>query len=153
MAVEREQGLSKKQMERAYKNYQDRYEAQAQKMRNKGLAMHDKRELTFSEYKMTRRAFVDELRAAGRPIININQTIVSKQQYEFSMEQARGIREAGSKLGLDLQSQSLVSIRGGRKVRNEDLSLINNALKEEYPQLSGVERAQWIKENIFGDSL
>jgi len=152
MAVEKEQGLSKKQMYNAYRNYLSRYVKQEAKMIRRGTSMHDDK-LTYSEYKMVRRAKVEELKAAGRPVWNINQTIVSEQQYEFSMSQAKGIREASAKLGVDLGEQSLMEIRGGRDIRNEDLSLINNALKDKYPELSGVGRAKWIKDNIFGDSV
>ena len=152
MAIEREQGLSKKQMYNAYRNYLSRYVKQEDKMIRKGTAMHDDK-LTYNEYKMVRRAKVEQLREAGRPVININQTIVSEQQYEFSMAQAHGLREAGRELGLDFQTESLMKLRGGRDIRNEDLSLINSALKEKYPDLSGVGRAQWIKDNIFGDSV
>lgn len=144
-------GLSKKQMYNAYRNYLSRYVTQANKMVRKGTYMHDDK-LTFNEYKMVRQAKVDELREKGKPIININQSIVSEQQYEFSMEQARGLREAASELGLDFQEESLMKIRGGRDVRGEDLTAINNALKMKYPLLSGTERAQWITDNIFGDS-
>lgn len=152
MAVEREQGLSKKQMYNAYRNYLQRYNTQAEKMVRRGTYMHDDK-LTYNEYKMVRRAKVEELRDSGRRVININQTIVSEQQYEFSMSQAKGLREAGKELGLEFEGESLMKLRGGRDIRNEDLSLINNALKDKYPDLSGVQRAQWIKDNIFGDSV
>jgi hypothetical protein len=149
----REQGLSKKQMNNAYRNYLERYNRQKEKMIRKGTYMHDDI-LTYEEYKATRRAFIEEQKAKNpdKKVININQSIVSAQQYEFSMEQAKGLREAGKDLGLDLSEESLMKLRGGRDIRNEDLSLINNALKEKYPALSGIERSKWITEHVFGDS-
>ena len=151
MAVEKEQGLSKKQMYNAYQNYLSRYTRQADKMIRRGTYMHDDK-LTYSEYKMVRRAKIEQMKDEGKRLININQTIVSEQQYEFSMAQAKGLRSAGQELGLGFADESLMKLRGGRDLRNEDLSLINSALKEKYPELSGIQRAEWIKENIFGGS-
>lgn len=152
--VYKEQGLSKKQMYNAYRNYISRYTKQKEKMIRKGTYMYDSHMMNYEEYKAVRKAYVDEQKAKnpGEKVININQTLVSKQQYEFSREQAIGIREAGKELGLDFEEETLMKIRGGRDIRNEDLSLINNALKDKYPALTGTERSQWITDHIFGDS-
>lgn len=149
----KEQGLSVKQMKNAYRNYVKRYNVQRSKMARRGLKMYDEHKLTYSEYKMNRRALVEQMKSEGKRIININQTIASTQQYEFSLEQAKGLRKAGEELDLELSNESILQLRSGRDVRNEELSLINNALKDKYPDMTGTQRAKWITDNIFYGSL
>lgn len=144
--------LSDKQMRAAYRNYMYRYETQEAKMIRRGERMNDEM-LSFGSYKATRRAFVEDLQSKGKRVININQSIVSEQQYEFSRTQARGIRDIAESYDIEpLKGQSILSLRSGQAIRNEDLSLINNALKEQHPDWTGSQRARFITDNIFADS-
>ena len=145
--------LSKKRLQNAYKNYVKRYNEKSAIMKRHGTTMASDK-MTYREYKMTRKAYVE----AGQEI-NINQTIVSDQQYEFSMGQARSLREAARELDLSFAKDNIIQIRRGGVVRNEDLTEINNRLKEladKFPGIyddfaTGTGRANWIKENIFWD--
>ena len=145
--------LNAKRLRKAYKNYVKRYKQKRGVMERHGSEMASGM-MTYREYKMTRQAYVD----AGVDI-NINQTIVSDQQYEFSISQARSLKEAAKEMDLSFKEESLIKISGGRAVRNEDLTEINNRMKEladKYPTIyedftTGRGRAAWIKENIFWD--
>ena len=144
--------LSPKQMRAAYRNYMNRYEAQEAKMLRRGERMNDEM-MTFGSYKATRRAYVEDLQSRGKRVININQSIVSDQQYEFSRLQARGIKDIAETYNIEnLKDQSILKLRSGQAIRNEDLSLINNALKEAHPDWTGAQRARFITDNVFADS-
>ena len=144
--------LSPKQMRAAYRNYMYRYEVQEQKMLRRGQRMNDEM-MTFGSYKATRRAYVEDLQSRGKRVININQSIVSDQQYEFSRLQARGIKDIAESYGIEsLKDQSILRLRSGQSIRNEDLSLINNALREQHPDWTGAQRARFITDNVFADS-
>lgn len=145
--------LTAKRLRKAYKNYVKRYKQKEAVMERHGTDMASGM-MTYREYKMTRKAYVE-----SGVDININQTIVSDQQYEFSLRQARSLKEAAKEMDLSFKEESLIQIRGGGAVRNEDLTEINNRMKElaeKYPNIyedfaTGRGRAAWIKENIFWD--
>lgn len=139
--------LSQKQQWRSYKNYLSRYTAKKEIMEKHGTSMYDTRPMTFDDYLAARDALVE----SGRKI-NINQTLVSRQQYEFTQEQGRALRNVGQELGLEFGREDMVNLRGGGDIRMEDLTLINNRLKELYPNMSGIERGQYITHYVFGDS-
>lgn len=140
-------------MQNAYKNYVKRYNEKAAVMKRHGTTMASDK-MTFREYKMTRRAYVE-----SGIVININQTIVSDQQYEFSLSAGRALKKYAEDMELSFAGESLISIRRGSAIRNESLSELNEAMKEladRYPKLygefaSGTGRAKWIKDNIFWD--
>ena len=136
--------LPEQRLMRSYQNYVDRFIEKEALMERHGTKMYDDRPMTFDEYCAARDALIE----SGQEI-NINQTLVSRQQYEFTREQGRALREAGRELGLEIGDEKIINLRGGGVVRNEDLSLINNKLKELYPNMTGIERAKWITDNIF----
>lgn len=136
--------LSTKRQYKAYQNYLERYYTQKAKMERRGTYMYDPHVMSFDDYLTARDSLIEE----GQEI-NINQTIVSKQQYEFTREQGRALKDVGEKLGLEIGSENLMNLRGGGAIRNEDLSLINEKLKELYPGWTGLQRAEYITDNIF----
>lgn len=143
MAVKSDE-LSERRQWKAYQNYVDRYIEKEAIMERHGTQMYDSRPLTFDEYLAARDALIDE-----GVEININQTLVSRQQYEYTMAQGRALRDTARELGLDIGNEKLINLRGGGAIRYEDLTLINNKLKELHPEWSGIQRAQYITDNIF----
>ena len=137
--------LSERRQLKSYQNYVDRYIAKEALMERHGTAMYDPRPMDFDEWAKMRDTLIEE----GHEI-NLNQTIVSRQQYEFTREQGQALKKVGKDLGLNIGSENLINLRGGGTIRNEDLSLVNNKLKELYPNWTGVQRADWISENIYG---
>ena len=132
--------LSKKQMHNAYINYKRRYRAKAKSMKRRGLEMAD-RILTRAEYEMVRAEAVSE-----GITININQTIVSNQQYEYSQDIARQFKKVATEFDLSWKDVTITQIRTGEI----DVSGINNALKEQFPEMTGKQRAKWISHEVFG---
>lgn len=132
--------LSKKQFDRAYANYKKRYRAKAKLMKRRGLAMEDTM-LNKKEYKMVRQAYIDD----GRTI-NINQTIVSDQQYSYGQKVAMRFKKVAEERNLDWKKLQLYKIRSGEI----DVSGINNWLREDYPEWTGTQRADFISHEIFG---
>lgn len=138
--VVRENYLSKKQMHNAYINYKRRYRAKEKSMKRRGLEMAD-RILNRAEYEMVRAEAVAE----GRTI-NINQTIVSNQQYEYSQDIARQFKRVSEEYDLEWKNLTITQIRTG----DIDVSGINNELKERFPEMTGKQRAKWISHEVFG---
>ena len=138
--VVRDNYLSKKQMHNAYINYKRRYRAKAKSMERRGLEMAD-RMLNKSEYEMVRAEIVSE-----GVTININQTIVSNQQYEYSQSIARQFKKVSEEYDLEWKNLTITQIRTGEI----DVSGFNNMLKEKFPMMTGKERAKWISHEVFG---
>lgn len=136
--------LPEERLWKSYQNYLERYMRQKEKMENRGTSMYDPRPMSFDDYCAARDALIE----SGQEI-NINQTLVSHQQYEFTYQQGRALRDTARELGLEIGDENLMVLRGGGDIRNEDLSLINNKLKELYPEMTGIERAKYITDNIF----
>ena len=132
--------LSKKQMHNAYINYKRRYRAKAKSMKRRGLEMAD-RMLNKAEYEMVRAEIVSE----GQTI-NINQTIVSNQQYEYSQSIARQFKRVSEEYDLEWKNLTITQIRTGAI----DVSGFNNMLKEKFPEMTGKQRAKWISHEVFG---
>jgi hypothetical protein len=132
--------LSKKQMHNAYINYKRRYRAKAKSMERRGLEMADDM-LNRSEYELAR---ADALRHGVT--ININQTIVSKQQYEYSQDIARQFKRVSEEFDLEWKNLTITEIRTGEI----DVSGLNNMLKETFPEMTGKQRQQWISYEVFG---
>ena len=132
--------LSKKQMHNAYINYKRRYRAKAKSMERRGLEMAD-RMLNKAEYQMVRAEIVSE-----GVTININQTIVSNQQYEYSQSIARQFKKVSEEYDLKWKNLTITQIRTGEI----DVSGFNNMLKERFPEMTGKERAKWISHEVFG---
>ena len=132
--------LSKKQMHNAYINYKRRYRAKAESMKKRGLKMNDDI-MTRAEYEKVRADFV------SRGItININQTIVSNQQYEYSQDIARQFKRVSEEFNLEWKDKTITQIRMGAV----DVSGLNEMLKEQFPQMTGKQRQEWISYEVFG---
>lgn len=129
-----------KRLDNAYANYKKRYKAKAKLLKRHGYEMADKM-LTKREYKMVRQGYVDE----GRKV-NINQTIVSDQAYEYSQETARRFKKTAEKFDLTWKNKSVMELRKAEI----DVSEINNQLKELYPDWTGSQRADYISNEVFG---
>lgn len=127
-------------MHNAYINYKRRYRAKEKSMKRRGLEMAD-RILNRAEYEMVRAEAVAE----GRTI-NINQTIVSNQQYEYSQDIARQFKRVSEEYNLEWKDKTITQIRMGEI----DVSGFNNMLKEKFPMMTGKERAKWISHEVFG---
>lgn len=140
-------------MRKSYRNYVKRYKEKEVIMKKRGLTMASDK-MTYREYKMTREAYKNEGYTT-----NINQTIVSDQQYEFSQGQARALKEAAKEMSLSFRNESIAKIRRGSTERNALLKELNENMKElaeRYPNIyeefaTGSNRAQWFKDNIFWD--
>ncbi len=132
--------LSKKQMHNAYINYKRRYRAKEKSMKRRGLEMAD-RMLNRSDYELARAMAV-----ADGITININQTIVSEQQYEYSQDVARRFKRVSEKYGLEWKDKTITQIRTG----DIDVSTMNDMLKEQFPEMTGKQRAKWIGHEVFG---
>ena len=132
--------LSKKQMHNAYINYKRRYRAKEKSMKRRGLEMAD-RMLNRSDYELARAMAV-----ADGITININQTIVSEQQYEYSQDVARRFKRVSEQYDLEWKDKTITQIRNG----DVDVSGLNNMLKEQFPEMTGKQRAKWIGHEVFG---
>ena len=132
--------LSKKQMHNAYINYKRRYRAKEKSMKRRGLEMAD-RILNRAEYEMVRAEAVSE-----GITININQTIVSNQQYEYSQDIARQFKRVSEEYDLEWKNLTITQIRTGEI----DVSGLNDMLKEKFPEMTGKQRQQWISYEVFG---
>lgn len=127
-------------MHNAYINYKRRYRAKAKSMKRRGLEMAD-RMLNKAEYEMVRAEAVEE-----GLTININQTIVSNQQYEYSQKIARQFKKVAKEFDLKWKDVTITQIRTGEI----DVSGINNTLKEQFPEMTGKQRTKWISHEVFG---
>ena len=132
--------LGKKQMHNAYINYKRRYRAKEKSMKRRGLEMAD-RMLNRSDYELARAMAV-----ADGITININQTIVSEQQYEYSQDVARRFKKVSEKYDLEWKDKTITQIRTG----DVDVSGLNDMLKEQFPEMTGKQRAKWIGHEVFG---
>ena len=127
-------------MHNAYINYKRRYRAKEKSMKRRGLEMAD-RILNRAEYEMVRAEAV-----AHGLTININQTIVSNQQYEYSQDIARQFKRVSQEYNLEWKNKTITQIRMGEI----DVSGLNDMLKEKFPQMTGKQRQQWISYEVFG---
>ena len=127
-------------MHNAYMNYKRRYRAKAKIMDKKGLKMAMPM-LNRSDYELARAMAVND-----GVTININQTIVSRQQYEYSQDVARRFKRVSEEHDLEWKDLTITEIRKGAV----DVSAINNMLKENYPDMTGKQRAKWISHEVFG---
>lgn len=127
-------------MHNAYINYKRRYRAKEKSMKRRGLEMAD-RMLNRSDYELARAMAV-----ADGITININQTIVSEQQYEYSQDVARRFKRVSEKYNLEWKDKTITQIRTG----DIDVSTMNDMLKEQFPEMTGKQRAKWIGHEVFG---
>ena len=127
-------------MHNAYINYKRRYRAKEKSMKRRGLEMAD-RMLNRADYELARAMMV-----ADGVEININQTIVSEQQYEYSQAVARRFKRVSEEYNLEWKDKTITQIRMG----DVDVSGLNAMLKEQFPEMTGKQRAKWIGHEVFG---
>lgn len=127
-------------MHNAYINYKRRYRAKEKSMKRRGLEMAD-RMLNRADYELARAMMV-----ADGVEININQTIVSEQQYEYSQAVARRFKRVSEEYNLEWKDKTITQIRMG----DVDVSELNAMLKEQFPEMTGKQRAKWIGHEVFG---
>ncbi len=127
-------------MHNAYINYKRRYRAKEKSMKRRGLEMAD-RMLNRSDYELARAMAVND-----GITININQTIVSEQQYEYSQAVARRFKKVSEEYDLEWKDKTITQIRTG----DVDVSGLNDMLKEQFPEMTGKQRAKWIGHEVFG---
>lgn len=132
--------LSKKQQKRAYDNYKKRYRAKKRSLNKRGYDMASEM-LNKKDYLRVRALQVSE----GREI-NINQTIVSEQAYEYSHEVAKRFKKVAEEHGLVWQEKTYTQIRKGAV----DVSALNEELKLIHPDWTGYDRANYISNEVFG---
>lgn len=132
---------SSKRLDNSYKNYVKRYKAKEAMLKKKGYKMASKMIKSKKMYKAVREAYIEE----GRTI-NINQTIVADQAYEYSQKTARRFKATAEKFNLDWSDKTITQLRKGEI----DVSSINDILKEEYPDWTGKDRAEYISYEVFG---
>ena len=130
----------KKRLDKAYENYEKRYDAMAESLAKRGYEMADTK-LNKREYEMVRTAYIND-----GVTKNINQTIVSDQAYEYSQKTARRFKKTAKKFNLEWKDKSITELRKGEI----DVSAINDILKEEYPDWTGTQRQQYISYEVFG---
>ena len=130
-----------KRLDNAYANYKKRYKAKKKMLARKGYPMADTM-LNKREYLMVREAYIDE----GQKI-NINQTIVSAQAYEYSQKTAKQFKKTAEKYDLDWKDRTITELRKGIGV---DVSDLNEMLKQIYPNWSGTDRQKYISYEVFG---
>lgn len=133
-----------KRLDNSYKNYKKLFKEAKYKFAKKGKKMDDDKLLTKSEWLTQRMTLID----AGHKT-NINQTIVSAQKYKYSQELARRIKEGAKKVGLDYEKKSIYAIRQG-VIEGDDLSAVNEQLRDDHPDWNGYRRSHYIAHEVFG---
>lgn len=129
-----------KRLDNAYANYKKRYRAAKKQLKKKGYDMASDM-MTKREYLRIRDIYQREVTT-----ININQTIVSDQKYEYSQKTARRFKATAEKFDLDWKDKSITELRKG----GVDVSEINEILKEEFPDWTGYQRQEYISYEVFG---
>lgn len=129
-------------LDNAYANYKKRYKAKEKMLNKKGYEMASEM-MTKREYKRIRKLYMEEQGIK----ININQTIVSDQAYEYSQKIARQFKKVAEEYNLDWKNQTITELRKGVKV---DVSALNEALKEEHEDWTGKQRQEYISHEVFG---
>lgn len=81
------------------------------------------------------------------------QAMVRKQAYKFTRKQAialrKGAKEGNEETG-EFKEQRIYEIMTNRDFELDFLSDVNNELKELFPEMTGTERAKYIKKEYFG---
>ena len=132
----------------AYAKYVNDFGKKSANLINKGYTPADSIVLTYDEYVASRKAYS----AAGVAAGNITNKIISNQLYQVNQYTARNIAS-------ELKTYRITSIKGQKiSVSGLRTGQYKAALSELNDQLnangmmSGYERADWITENIVGDS-
>lgn len=133
----------------AYNRYVDKLNKRSAFWYKRGYTPVDTTPLSFADFVANR----DYLRSRGVAAGNITNVIISQQLYQFNQAQAVNLIEALSEFGITSINNKKITVdyikSGGGK---EALSALNEALKASGTD-SGYERAQFITETIYADSL
>ncbi len=129
-----------KRLDNAYANYKKRYKAAKKQLNKRGYDMASDM-MTKREYQRIRDIYVREVTT-----ININQTIVADQKYEYSQKTARQFKKVAEEFDLSWKGMSITELRKG----GIDVSEINEQLKELYPEWTGTQRQEYISYEVFG---
>lgn len=132
--------VKSKRLDNAYSNYKKRYREAEKKLKKKGYEMASKM-MNKREYERIREIYKSEVTK-----ININQTIVADQKYEYSQKTARRFKATAEKYNLNWSNKTITELRKG----GVDVSTINDILKEEYPEWTGYQRQEYISYEVFG---
>ena len=127
-------------LDKAYENYKKRYKAKKKMLKKKGYEMASDM-MTKRESLRIRDIYQREVTT-----ININQTIVADQAYEYSQKTARQFKRVAEEYDLEWKDKSITQLRKGEI----DVSAINTLLKEIYPDWTGYDRQQYISYEVFG---
>lgn len=127
-------------LDKAYENYKKRYKAKKKMLKKKGYDMASDM-MTKREYIRIRDIYQREVTT-----ININQTIVADQAYEYSQKTARQFKRVAEEYNLEWKGKSITQLRKGEI----DVSSINELLKEKYPDWTGTQRQEYISYEVFG---
>lgn len=144
-------------MLKAYQNYVEQFTKRSTAQLARGYQIVAPKILSFEEFKGNRTL----LRKMGVASGNITRVIVSKQIYEFSQEDAKAMFNALQDLGIiDKKDMTiygtkvtLEALRSKGGIGGEALSLINDKLKEDPKYANSYDRAEYIRELVFQDSL
>lgn len=132
---------SKSRLDRSYENYVKRYEAKQAMMRRHGYEMASKMIKNKAMYKVV----IEDMKREGRKI-NLNQTLVAEQAYEYSLKEARRFKATAEKYDLSWKDKSITQLRKGEI----DVSEMNDLLKENHPDWTGKQRQKYISYEVFG---
>ena len=127
-------------LDKAYENYKKRYKATKKMLKKNGYEMASDM-MTKRESLRIRDIYQREVTT-----ININQTIVADQAYEYSQKTARQFKRVAEEYDLEWKDKSITQLRKGEI----DVSAINTLLKEIYPDWTGYDRQQYISYEVFG---
>lgn len=130
----------KARLDKAYENYKKRYRKKKKMLKKKGYEMASEI-MTKREYLRIRDIYQREVTT-----ININQTIVADQAYEYSQKTARQFKRVAEEYDLSWKGKTITQLRKGEI----DVSAINELLKEKYPDWTGTQRQEYISYEVFG---
>lgn len=133
----------------AYSKYVNQLNKRTAVWAKKGYIPVDPTPLSFEDFVANR----ELLKAKGVNRGNITNMLISQQLYEFNSRQASALLEQLTNLGIteiDGVKITLDKLKSGMGYKA--LSELNKALKASGID-SGYERAQWITENVYADSL
>lgn len=133
----------------AYSRYTSQLASRIAIWNKKGYTPVDPTALSFEDFVANR----DFLKSRGVAAGNATRVIISQQLYAFSQSQAESLLNELSALGInyiDNKKITIESLKAG--MGNNALSELNEALKAR-GIASGYERAKYISEHIYEDSL
>lgn len=145
--------MSGKTARRWYESYVRQYNEQKSKLEAKGEHMYAEGGLLdFNQYMAVR----NDYKKQGITQ-NVNRQIVAEQSYEYTMSNAKKIKDIASEYGLeDIAEANIRDIMKGdvdlssAADNGTMLSAINDALKQAHPDWNGYFRKDFISHSVFG---